>query len=88
MVASDVVGSIGVILMLSAFILNMIDRLDDDDIMYILLNLVGGFLACIASIMINYAPFMILEGIWTLVSAWGVYDYMKRNGIVLFKKIS
>ncbi len=86
MVASDVIGSIGVILMLCAFTLNMIDKLDDDDILYILLNLFGGFLSCIASVMINYAPFMILEGVWTLVSAWGVYDYMKRHNIKFFKK--
>ncbi len=72
--------------MLSAFILNMIDKIDDDDLIYIMLNLIGGFLSCIASIMINYTPFMILEGVWTLVSVWGVYDYMKRHNIKLFKK--
>lgn len=88
MVATDIIGSIGVVLMLSGFILNMIDKLDDDDILYIILNLIGGFLSCIASYMINYTPFMILEGIWTLVSIWGVYDYMKRNGYAFFKKIS
>ncbi len=88
MVASDIVGSIGVVLMLSAFILNMIDKLDDDDLLYIVLNLIGGFLSCIASFMISYTPFMILEGIWTIVSIWGVHDYMKRHGISFFKKIS
>ena len=29
--------------------------------------------------MIGYIQFIILEGVWTLVSGWGIYDYIKRN---------
>jgi hypothetical protein len=32
------------------------------------MNMVGAGLACLASVMINYVPFIILEAAWTLVS--------------------
>ncbi len=76
---NDIIGSIGVTMMLAAYIMNLTDKVDDDDLRYILLNFFGGILACIASIMIKYIPFVILEGVWTLVSGWGIIDYIKRN---------
>jgi hypothetical protein len=78
---NDIIGSIGVTMMLSAYIMNLTDRVDDDDLRYILLNFFGGILACIASIMIKYIPFVILEGVWTLVSGWGIIDYYRRQKI-------
>lgn len=80
MVINDIIGSIGVTMMLVAFLLNIVDKLDNDHIFYILLNFLGGVMACIASFLINYTPFIILEGTWTLISAWGIYDwFIRRN---------
>ena len=79
MEVSDVIGSIGVTLMLLAFYYNLKDIIDDDDISYILLNLIGSVLAFIASCMIKYYPFIILEGVWGIISFWGLLDYLKRN---------
>ena len=76
---TDIIGSIGVVMMVIAYYLNITDKLDDDDLSYILLNLFGGALAFTASYLINYYPFMVLEGVWTLISVWGVYDYIKRK---------
>jgi hypothetical protein len=74
----DLIGSIGVVLMLVAFLLNIVDKLDNDHPFYIVLNLIGATLACIASCIIMYTPFIILEGTWALISGWGIYDYFKR----------
>lgn len=79
MVLSDIIGSIGVIMMLSAFILNIADKLDNNDLFYITLNLFGGALACIASCMISYEPFIILEGTWSVASAWALYSNLKHK---------
>ena len=79
METNDIIGSIGVTMMLFAFILNIVDKLDNDNIFYILLNFFGGMLACIASILIGYTPFIILEATWVLVSGWGIYDYVIRR---------
>lgn len=76
---NDIIGIIGTTMMLTAFILNIIDKIDDDDLSYILLNFFGGAIACYASYMIPYYPFVVLEGVWTLVSGWGIYDYIKRK---------
>lgn len=79
METSDIIGSIGVMLMLVPFILNIADVLPNDSPFYIVSNLVGITLACTASVMINYLPFVMLEGIWSLISAWALYVYFKRD---------
>lgn len=74
----DIIGSVGVVLMLVAFLLNIVGKLDNDHPLYIVLNFMGSILACIASCIIMYTPFIILEGTWALISGWGIYDYFKR----------
>jgi hypothetical protein len=65
---SDWIGFIGVSILLLAFLLNLLKKISQESQVYILLNLIGAGLACIASILIEYVPFIILEGAWTLVS--------------------
>jgi hypothetical protein len=76
---NDIIGSIGVMLMLVPFILNIADVLSNDSPFYIVSNLIGSSLACTASVMINYIPFVILEGAWAIISAWALYVYFKRD---------
>ena len=76
-------------MMLVAFLLNIVDKLDNDHPFYIVLNFMGATLACIASCIIMYAPFIILEGTWALISGWGIYDYfnrMKANKVKVYFK--
>jgi hypothetical protein len=68
MTITDWVGSIGVTILLLAFFFNLTARLSKDSISYILMNVIGAGMACVASIMLNYIPFIILEAAWTLVS--------------------
>ena len=82
MSTSDIIGSIGVTLMLVPFILNIADKLSNDHPFYIISNLIGSTLACIASLMIGYLPFVILEGTWAIISTWALCIYFKRD----FKK--
>lgn len=67
MSASTLVGSVGVGMLLAAFTLNLIGILPNSSIGYPLLNVVGAALACIASVLIEFAPFVVLEGAWLLV---------------------
>ena len=64
----DWLGSAGVFLILLAYFLNIFNTLKKDGLSYILMNIAGAGLACLASIMLNYLPFIILEAAWTLVS--------------------
>lgn len=64
----DWIGFVGVFQILLAYILNVFGKLDNKDLIFILLNLIGAAMACLASILMKYIPFIILEGVWTLVS--------------------
>jgi hypothetical protein len=69
MTTADIIGSIGVAILLLAFLLNLLKRLNQDTPLYSLLNMVGAGLACYASWIIDYLPFVVLEGTWCLVAA-------------------
>ena len=64
----DLVGSVGVALILIAFIANLAGRLPGSSPVYQALNAVGAGLACASSIAIEFWPFVVLEGVWCLVA--------------------
>ena len=61
---STAIGSIGVGLLLLAFVLNLAKLLKADSVPYLGLNLVGAILACTSSWMIDFMPFVLLELVW------------------------
>ncbi|HEY4198034.1 MAG TPA: hypothetical protein VGM63_20985 [Mucilaginibacter sp.] len=65
---SDIIASIGVIILLIAFLLNLYKKLSADSKLYSLLNLIGAGVCCFASYMIRFYPFIILEAIWAFVA--------------------
>ncbi len=73
----DWIGSIGVFQILLAYILNITGKLRKEELTFILLNFLGGSLACLASILMNYIPFIILEGLWALVSFISLLKYKR-----------
>jgi hypothetical protein len=78
MTQTDWTGFIGVTILLIAYFLNLRDLIKKDSSIYLLLNLVGASIACFASVLLKYLPFIILEGCWTLVSAIGLITHFKR----------
>jgi fluoride ion exporter CrcB/FEX len=76
---SDWIGFLGVFTLLIAFFLNIINVLHKNSYAYMLMNIIGAGIACIASILINYWPFIILEGIWTLVSLGGLIQTLVKS---------
>jgi hypothetical protein len=75
----DWIGFIGVTLLLLAFFLNLKDTIKTDSLPYLLLNFMGAGIACLASVLLNYLPFVILEGCWALVSAVGLVKLVTKN---------
>ncbi len=63
-----IIGSVGVGLLLIAFVLNLFKKLTQESLIYISLNVFGAGLSCYASVLIDYIPFVILEAVWTLVA--------------------
>ena len=73
----DWLGFVGVFQILLAYFLNVTKKVSTNSLVFILLNLVGASFACLASILLNYLPFVVLEGIWTLVSLYSLLNYYK-----------
>jgi len=71
----DIIGFIGVSLILIAFFLNLFNIISSKNFCYSLLNLVGATIACYASVLLKYIPFIILEGLWALVSLIGLIKF-------------
>ena len=65
---SDIIASLGVIILLIAFLLNLTKKMKADSRAYSLLNFIGAGLCCYASWMVKFYPFILLEGVWSLVA--------------------
>lgn len=68
----DWIGTMGVGLILLAYFCNTFKLVSGESKVFFLLNAIGAALACYASYLISYWPFVILEGTWTLVSLVGL----------------
>ncbi len=74
----DWIGFIGVFQILLAYVLNVAGKLNQKDLAFILLNLVGAGMACLASVLMQYLPFIILEGVWAIVSLFSFIRYLRQ----------
>ena len=76
---NDIVGTIGVGIILIAYFMNIFSFIKKDGVLFYLMNIIGASLACYASILINYLPFIILEATWAMVSVLGLVRVLKKN---------
>jgi hypothetical protein len=63
---------------LLAFVLNMLKIIKTESLSYLLLNFTGAGIACFASYLIPYFPFVILEGVWATVSLISLIKYKRK----------
>ena len=73
---SEIMGSFGVAILLIAFVLNLLEIIKTESLSYPLLNFIGAGIACFASWLIPYFPFVILEGVWAIVSLVSLVRYL------------
>lgn len=76
---TDWIGFLGVFQILLAYVLNVTEKATNKSFVFLMLNLSGATMACIASVFLNYWPFIILEGIWALVSLYSLVSYFKNR---------
>jgi len=76
MTTTDLIGTAGVTLLLLAYFLNLFNIIQKDKHAYIWMNFAGAGLACYASFLLSYLPFVILEGTWSAVSAAAIIKKM------------
>ena len=77
----NVLGAVGTTLLVVAFILNAMGRIRVS-FAYTFLNLIGAGLATLASLIISFIPFVILEGVWFIAAALkliSLYSLRRRH---------
>ncbi|HDZ14250.1 hypothetical protein LCGC14_1121840 [marine sediment metagenome] len=75
---TDWIGFVGVFQILLAYMLNIAGRLNSNDLAFIVLNLVGSSMACVASILMEYLPFILLEGVWAIASLLSLIRFVRK----------
>ena len=76
---SDLLGSLGVTLLLIAFLLNLRALLASNSKFYIFLNIIGAALCGYSSYLIKFYPFVILEGVWVLAAVSSLIKRVPRG---------
>ncbi len=76
--SNDFIGTIGVGIILIAYFLNMFSLISNNGKLFYLLNIIGASIACFASYLIDYIPFVILEATWAIVSVIGLVKSIKK----------
>ena len=76
---NDWIGFAGVAILLVAFLFNLLGKLSREGWVYSVLNIVGAGLACLASALIHYGPFVLLEAVWTVVSLAALVNYISKR---------
>jgi len=70
---SDILASIGVIILLIGFLLNLFNKIKAEDNLYAWLNFLGAGICCYASFLIRFYPFVVLETIWAFVALTSLF---------------
>lgn len=76
---SDILGALGVSLLLIAFLLNLRNMLSSDNRWYIILNIVGAALCGYSSYLIKFYPFVILESVWVIAAFSSLFKRVPRG---------
>jgi cytochrome bd-type quinol oxidase subunit 2 len=63
---SDIIASIGVIILLIAFLLNLYKKLSANSKAYTFMNFLGAAICGFSSYLISFYPFVVLESIWAI----------------------
>jgi len=61
---SIIIGVIGMVLLLTAFALNLMRRITENSMLYIVMNILGAGLSVYYAWTLEAYPFIILEGVW------------------------
>ncbi|HZY37993.1 MAG TPA: hypothetical protein VFE53_15155 [Mucilaginibacter sp.] len=70
----DILASIGVIILLIAFLLNLYKKMPAQSNSYKAMNLIGAGICCFSSYLIRFYPFVVLEGAWAFVALLSLFN--------------
>ena len=76
---NEIIGFTGMTLILIAFLMNQLKKWKDDDLIYDLLNGLGGLGMVYYAYTLRSWPFLILNSIWALVSIRDVFLDLRKK---------
>lgn len=72
---------VGALLILAAFAAVQFDRMRPDSRLYLALNLAGSAILAILAVAASQWGFVLLEGVWAIVSAWGLLQALRVSQV-------
>lgn len=69
----QLVQIVGALLILAGFAAVQFERMRPDSRLYLTLNLVGSAILAVLAWVEHQWGFLLLEGVWAIVSAWGLF---------------
>jgi hypothetical protein len=68
----QVIQIVGALLILTAFTAVQLERMRPDSRLYLGLNLLGSAILAVLAVLASQWGFVLLEGVWAIVSGWGL----------------
>lgn len=75
----QVIQIVGALLILTAFAAVQLERMRPDSRLYLTLNLVGSVILAVLAVAASQWGFVLLEGVWAVFSAWGLWVAIFRG---------
>jgi hypothetical protein len=75
----QVISFIGAVLILSAYMGLQLNRLAAETIAFQTLNLFGGIFLCVTAVSLRQYGFILVEGLWAILSAIGLWRVVTRR---------
>lgn len=72
---------VGALLILAAFAAVQFDRMRPDSRLYLALNLAGSAILAVLALAASQWGFVLLEGVWAIVSAWGLMSTLRKSQV-------
>jgi len=76
---NDLIGASGVFILLVTYYFTLVGKLPSNNKWYPALNAIGAAVAGVASYLIGYWPFVILEATWTIISVIGWINLIRSS---------
>jgi hypothetical protein len=79
MTTSDLIGTLGVSILLVGFVLNQRRRLSEHSRTFLALNMVGAALCGYSAWLVHFMPFVVLESVWAAFAGWGLLRWRPQS---------
>ena len=75
----DILASIGVIILLIAFLMNLFGKLSAQSKMYCFMNFIGAAICGFSSFLIKFYPFVVLEAVWAGFALFSIFNVPRET---------